>query len=129
MKTVIKVFEIISIICKTISLIGCLIYAIACFAASKTIIEQLIQNGTAKNEEEAKIAVTALAVYLIIVAVYTLFALVISIVTLKKLNSFTKKPIALGVLNILFASLISGICLLILDPTAPTYNNEYNNYR
>lgn len=129
MKTVIKVFEIISIVCKTITTIGCLIYAFACFAASKTIIDQLIQNGTAKNEEEAKVALVATGIYLIIAGLFTLFGLILSIVTLKKLKTLTKRPIALGILNILFASLISGICLLILDPTAPTYNNEYNNYR
>lgn len=129
MKTVIKVFEIISIIGKAISTIFCLIFSFSCFSASKTIIDEFIKNGTAKNEEEAKAALAVVAIYLIILALYSLFSLVISVVTLVKLKNMTKKPIALGVLNILFASLISGICLLILNPTSETSVYNESNYR
>ncbi len=129
MKTVIKVFEIISIIGKVISTIFCLILSFSCFAASKTMIDEFIKNGTAKNEEEAKAALAIIAVYFIILAIYSLLCLVISVVTLVKLKNMTKKPIALGVLNILFASLISGICLLILDPTPETSACHESDYR
>ncbi len=129
MKTVIKVFEIISIIGKAISTIICLIFSFSCFAASKTLIDEFIKSGSAKNEEEAKAALAVAAVFLIILAIYSILSLVLSVVTLVKLKNMTKKPIALGVLNILFASLISGICLLILDPASETSVYNENNYR
>lgn len=112
MKLVIKIFDILTLIGSIVAVVISAICGIMSFAGNQTMLEQ-----TAKQQNisiaDAKSAMVVVGVFFLIIAVYYLFTAILCIVTLKKIkNPMPKKPIALGVLNILFCNIISGICLL-----------------
>ena len=108
MKLVIKIFDILTLIASIVAVIFVAFMGIYSLAATDAVLKQAGTDATVTAD-----GVKALGVFLLIVAVYYLFTAALCIVTLKKIkNPMQKKPIALGVLNILFCNLISGICLL-----------------
>ncbi len=119
MKTAIKVFEILAIIAAVFTGILLVFVLVGIATGSNQIIDALInQNGGSSLDEASRNAIiTTITVYYSFILVWEIVRIVIAVLSLKKVkNPISKKPVALGVVNIFFGSLIGGILLLCLKP-------------
>lgn len=116
MKTAIKVFEILALICGFIFGFICLFMVIGLAAGNEQIVQAVVQQGAAGKDDAQAVVGTFIGVYSVLL-VLEVVRIVLTILSLRKVSKpFDKKPVGLGVLNIFFGSFIGGILLLCLTP-------------
>lgn len=103
MKTASKVFLILGMVVYPI-------YALSLFFAKDAIIEILSQT-ISYDEEALKGTLTICA---IIMLIYSIAAIVVGVLSIRKLNSATSKNelVLYGVLSLLFVNVIAGVLIL-----------------
>lgn len=103
MKTASKVFLILGMVVYPI-------YALLLFFAKDVIIEILSQTNS-YNEEALK---GTLTIWAIIMLIYSIAAIVVGVLSIRKLNSATSKNelVLYGVLSLLFVNVIAGVLIL-----------------
>lgn len=103
MKTASKVFLILGMVVYPI-------YALSLFFAKDAIIEILSQ--TISYDEEALKGI--LTICAIIMLIYSIAAIVVGVLSIRKLNSATSKNelVLYGVLSLLFVNVIAGVLIL-----------------
>lgn len=115
MKSVAKVFIIISAVVYGISAFVMLILAIVYGITFDTLVNNLVNQGY--NQDIASTSVQLTIILFSVMFVLCLISLVLSIVCFKKLNNAIGKKgmVAWGVVTLLFVNLISGILMLCMD--------------
>ncbi len=118
MRKAIKVFEILRIIVGILMFLLCLLLVIGIANKDETIVNAIITNSGKDgiNEETIQALLNTYFVFYIVVLIWEVVAIVVSVLTLRKVkNPVDKKPVMLGIFNILCRSLISGILCLCLN--------------
>lgn len=117
MKTITKVFIIISMVVAILTLLACVPTAIFCFNPGEEILSQVYGQLSDKfTLEQVRFGFALLGFVFLFSSIYAIVNIVFCIVDLKRISKpITTKPIVLGVLSIFFVNIIVGILMLCLD--------------